>query len=350
MEDVIPIVDIKTINIKNNKKLKNNSKEKQSESEILSYSLDEDDEKKTSKKHNLIPNQKKSNENISDNISNSNNSIFSRLKDNEKNSNDKIIQNSNLDSNDILISNYKINELEIIYKKQFEAMERTKKLIENLKKTNINNKQFKDENIDYRNINSENEKENLNNINIINKDKDNINKNNNTNNKNYNNNTYKNLENYFDKVYKNNYETFRPRNSSFRCNSSIKPIFNIQKNSKMDVLIKKKITQYKKDIRDNKMFDENKINKKKRNNIILDDLIPSHHKTEIYYYSREEKNNYKSLSYINEEFKFSNKEKIDYKRKDNLLRKGRNNLIMPSNPFNSITDIKKNMFLMQLGD
>ena len=53
MEDVIPIVDIKTINIKNNKKLKNNSKEKQSESEILSYSLDEDDEKKTSKKQKI---------------------------------------------------------------------------------------------------------------------------------------------------------------------------------------------------------------------------------------------------------------------------------------------------------
>ena len=348
MEDVIPIVDIKTINIKNKKKSYNNLKEKQSESEILSYSLDEDDDKKTSKKHNLIPNQKKSNENISVNISNSNNSIFSRLKDNEKNSNDKIIHNSNLDSNDILNSNYKINELEIIYKKQFEAMERTKKLIETLKKTNINDKQFQDENIDYRNINSENEKENINNINIINKVKDNNNINNS--NKNYNNNTYKNLENYFDKVYKNNYETFRPKNYSFRCNSSLKPLFNIQKNLKMDVLIKKKITQYKKDIRDNNIFDENKINKKKRNNIILDDLIPSHHKTEIYYYSKEAKNNNKSYSFINEEFKFSNKEKIDYKRKDNLLRKGRNNLIMPSNPFNSITEIKKNMFLMQLGD
>ena len=309
----------------------------------MSYSLDDDDEKKISKKYNLIPNQKKSNENISVNISNSNNSIFSRLKDNEKNSNDKIIHSSNLDSNDILIKNNKINELEIIYKKQFEAMERTKKLIESLKKTNINKNQFIDENIDYKYINYQNEKENINNINIINKENENNNDNNN------NNSIYKNLENYFDKVYKNNYETFKPRNSSYRYNSSLKPLFNIQKNLKMDTLIRKKITQYKKDIRDNNIFDGNKINKKKRNNI-LDDLIPSHHKTEIYYYSRKEMNNYKSFSYINEGFKFSNKEKIDYKRKDNLLRKGRNNLVMPSNPFNSITEIKKNMFLKQLGD
>ena len=194
MEDVIPIVDIKTINIKNKKKSYNNLKEKQSESEILSYSLDDDDEKKISKKYNLIPNQKKSNENISVNISNSNNSIFSRLKDNEKNSNDKIIHSSNLDSNDILIKNNKINELEIIYKKQFEAMERTKKLIESLKKTNINKNQFIDENIDYKYINYQNEKENINNINIINKENENNNDNNN------NNSIYKNLENYFDKI------------------------------------------------------------------------------------------------------------------------------------------------------
>ena len=45
-----------------------------------------------------------------------------------------------------------------------------------------------------------------------------------------------------------------------------------------------------------------------------------------------------------EEFKFRKKEKINYQRKDNLLKRNiKNNLIMPSNPFN-LSERKNNIF------
>ena len=139
----------------------------------------------------------------------------------------------------------------------------------------------------------------------------------------------------------NNFDTIKTKNQNFKFNEFLKPFLHSHREIKTDYLIKKKINEYRKEFKRD-IFSEDKIHKNKRKEI-LDDKIPSHHKTEIYYYYNKKDYNNKTFSFM-EEFKFKKKEKINYQRKDNLLKRNlKNNLIMPSNPFN-LSERKNNIF------